>query len=139
MGSRTTTYIVQRSLKNLTIPLPTENYEWRVRPTKSGNGLWPNWVDGSQCPSLTRSGLSTNIKNDGLSIFPNPAKNSDKVFIQTPEDIKGISIFNLSGQVLYKESKNTKEIDIQDFDKGIYLIRINTLNDKVFTKRVVIE
>ncbi|MEE4176998.1 MAG: T9SS type A sorting domain-containing protein [Bacteroides sp.] len=66
------------------------------------------------------------INSSSISIYPNPAK--DRIFINTNEAIRKISIFNSLGQVLkaVETPSNRQSIDLSDFDSGLYIISIQT-------------
>jgi hypothetical protein len=62
-------------------------------------------------------------KTPKLTVFPNPAK--ERVFINTSTN-EQIEILDLSGKIMYSGYANTytKTIDIADWSRGIYLVRI---------------
>ena len=65
-----------------------------------------------------------------INMYPNPA--SDKVYIQVPEEISGITeirIIDLSGMTIMLKNNPTlaggiSEIDLSGISNGIYLLRI---------------
>jgi len=62
-----------------------------------------------------------------LKVFPNPAVS--QITIQLPDDISGVyvQIFNLDGQVVKRESLNSKQIvDIGTLKKGCYIIEVKS-------------
>lgn len=72
--------------------------------------------------------------NISLEIHPIPA--DDKIFITSSEVIKQISIFNITGVMVYESEDNTEGIDISGFNNGIYFIKINTDKGNI-TKKVI--
>ncbi len=76
--------------------------------------------------------LPTN--NSNINIYPNPAKN--ELNITSTNRITSIIITNLLGQAIFKQNYNTDKItmDISEFTKGIYFIKVNGTEDKVFLK-----
>ena len=74
--------------------------------------------------------------NISLEIHPIPA--DDKIFITSSDVIKQISIFNITGVMIYESEDNTEEIDISGFNNGIYFIKINTDKGNI-TKKVIKE
>jgi len=60
--------------------------------------------------------------NQDFEIYPNPASNS--IQIKTTGNIEKIEIWNLSGKLLW--TGKDKRIDLNDFEKGIYLIGLKT-------------
>lgn len=76
-------------------------------------------------------------------IYPNPANN--KVFIErNPHNRKGIAIdiLNMSGKTVrlaeMTSSEQLVEIDISDFEKGIYLVKLRC-GDKISIKKLVVR
>lgn len=75
--------------------------------------------------------------NDGLSIYPNPTSNSITINSKNAS-ISNITIFNISGKLLFSEvniNSETKSIDISYFSKGIYFVSINNQIIKKIIKR----
>ncbi len=74
-----------------------------------------------------------------VRIYPNPANNI--INVQSAESIKNVSIYTITGQKLKHQdafkSKNMT-IDIQNFAKGIYLLKLKTIKG-IVTKRISIK
>lgn len=82
----------------------------------------------------TPGGFSDNSINNYITIYPNPV--TDNLQIQTVLQIKKIEITDITGRLLY--TTTTKTIDCRGFEKGIYLIRIET-TEGATAKRFVID
>lgn len=70
---------------------------------------------------------------NNFTIFPNPAK--EKLFINTKEKNANIVITNVSGVVVYQNNNHSStpiEINLKDFENGVYFIRINNLESRKF-------
>ena len=68
-------------------------------------------------------------------LYPNPAK--DKLYITTNdyEYVEEISIYNLSGVLIYKETDfNNKSVDVSDMVSGVYFIKVKTENETFIQK-----
>lgn len=68
-----------------------------------------------------------------FTIYPNPAK--EKLFVKTTEQNANIVITNISGVVVYQNNNHSStpiEINLTDFENGIYFVRINNLEAKKF-------
>ena len=78
------------------------------------------------------------LNNDPVMVFPNPAK--DFILVKSTSAIQGVQIFSNTGQAVYNQELNSKEIRIStsDFKPGIYLIQIDTKTGK-FNRNIVIE
>ena len=84
-----------------------------------------------------------NIKE--LSIYPNPATDKLNVkFNTSTTDDFNITIYNVTGQEVYKEKLNNfvgsyyNEININDFAQGVYLMQIKSSKGAV-TQKVVVQ
>jgi hypothetical protein len=94
----------------------------------------------------TLSSYNFNEENS-LTIYPNPA--DSEVYINfslaEPSDV-GISIINLTGQIVLQNSEKKKldsgshtiKVALNTLSKGVYLARIN-INNRVFVRKVIIE
>lgn len=69
-----------------------------------------------------------------FDIYPNPVDNT--LFINTNEIIEEINIFNIIGINIYSEKENVKYIEMSDFDKGVYFLKIKTDKAEI-VKRIV--
>ena len=63
---------------------------------------------------------------DNICIYPNPG--NGKFTITTDSNIQSIVIFNINGKLIYSDSGfiYQKEIDLSGYDKGVYLVKIQT-------------
>ncbi|RLD83834.1 MAG: hypothetical protein DRJ10_02700 [Bacteroidetes bacterium] len=86
----------------------------------------------------TATGITTNNKNfSNVKVFPNP---TNGIFIIEGNNIQRIEIKNVNGGDIKDVTTNKKqlEIDLSQYPKGIYLIKVIT--DKgVAVKKVVLE
>jgi hypothetical protein len=59
-----------------------------------------------------------------FSVYPNPASGS--LFV-SGKDLKDIKIYNALGQICFsrKATSERQEIDLEEFNPGVYFIRIN--------------
>lgn len=93
---------------------------------------YQNFLNASNDGMLTKIDFQnpnvTSIKNYssniGLSVFPNPF--TDYLYVSSPQEFS-IQITNIIGQSVFV-SKNKKQIDTRNFEKGVYLISIETIN-----------
>ena len=63
---------------------------------------------------------------ENVSMYPNPS--TDYIIIEAGSRIEGLTVYNLTGSIIIstKPSANTFKLDISGFEKGIYLLLINT-------------
>ena len=79
------------------------------------------------------------IEENELSaeIYPNPASD----FIQINADMNGtIEIFNINGQLVYNaEFNNSANINVSEFNSGLYNIVLRSENGTRSTSRILID
>ncbi|MBP6455974.1 MAG: CotH kinase family protein [Chitinophagaceae bacterium] len=74
-------------------------------------------------------------ENEFIKVFPNPSKG---IFtIESLQPISFVRVFDLQGKMILESKEKT--IDATKLSAGIYLLKINLLNDKIFYKRIVKE
>ncbi|TXD54043.1 MULTISPECIES: DM13 domain-containing protein [unclassified Polaribacter] len=78
------------------------------------------------------------FKIDKISFYPNPAK--DKIhFLNMNTSSAEIRIFNVLGKQVFHQKNNTKTtLNISNFSRGIYLVKIN-MEGKSKTQKLVIQ
>lgn len=83
------------------------------------------------CLNLSNNDFEYSINE--LEIYPNPV--SDKLYINTSEEILKTVLFDVNGRII-NTKKNNKTVDFSDISKGIYLIKIVT--DKgIINKKII--
>ena len=80
-----------------------------------------------------------------LSIYPNPASDKLNVKFNTlTDDNFDITIYNVTGQAVYKETLNNfmgsyyNELNINDFAQGVYLMQVKSSKGAI-TRKVVVQ
>ena len=79
--------------------------------------------------------------NKSIHIFPNPASNEFQIVIDSSikrNEIKNIGIFNSIGEMVFETSKYSDIIYLDNFSKGIYVVKF-TIADKEIIKKLVIQ
>jgi len=86
------------------------------------------------------SGVNEEKIRNTIKVYPNPASNKIIIDCNDLAKDKMISIFNIQGQVLFqKEFQQERiEIDIADYAKGIYFVKIKTANS-IKTEKLIIQ
>ncbi|MDY0143981.1 MAG: T9SS type A sorting domain-containing protein [Bacteroidales bacterium] len=75
--------------------------------------------------------------DDGISIYPNPAKT--KIYFSNPEDVISINLYNSIGELVLSEKINmNNNIDISKLQSGFYLLIMTTLKGET-TNRIIKE
>ncbi len=96
--------------------------------------------------SIGITGIENNHDiSDRFRIYPNPVK--DKLilhFVSEQNNPVEFRMMNLTGQMLLKETfssvaiGNTKEIKLDGYQPGIYLVQLTDRNE-TYTQRIVVE
>lgn len=89
------------------------------------------------CESGT--GINTTTESEpSFNIYPSPAK--DKLFVTTNEKIETISIYTITGVMVYNEqcTMNNVQLNVTNLNSGIYFVKINTKEGEM-VKRFVKE
>ena len=115
--------------------------------------------NGSGCHMLTATyqGLTASIAvtvgeqhggvsevvNDGISVYPNPAKQGENIHITAVNDNSQVRIYNAAGVQVYSGvvgngGKSGVEVDTKDFVPGFYIIKI-LCNFKEKTTKIIIH
>jgi len=76
--------------------------------------------------------VETQFENN-IKMYPNPVGNV--LNVQSEEKIQSIQILSLSGQVVW--NTQMKSFDVSFLKSGVYLIKIQTVNGKVETKKLI--
>lgn len=91
------------------------------------------------CDLFSTASLATNQLPDALEIYPNPA--STKFTISAPQKIEEIRIYSANGTMILGErlTELTSSVEISELPSGLYLVRTNLIDGKVFTNKLVVE
>ena len=88
----------------------------------------------TQSPTVLDS-QSFQTKNLKASIYPNPT--TDTFTIEMENEVKSVEVFSLQGQkVLTSKNKN---VNVSGLSKGMYLVRIEDVDNAVATKKLMVE
>lgn len=99
-------------------------------------------VDNSAYATLKYGTTSTSdnlLAFDPLAIYPNPAEEQFRVFCENK--FSTIRVYDLTGKEVYQSTcvkRNEEIIASNDFDPGIYFVRVET-GSQVHTTKVIIE
>ncbi len=123
-----------------------KTYYWRVRAIHSRDTS--EW--SPEFSFTTEEGVNikelTNQSN--INIYPNPTK-TGKIFVKIELNSLSLSpihlsVMNILGQTLIEKNiyphtgLNTKEINLENLDNGIYLIRLQNKED-VYTHKIIVN
>ena len=89
--------------------------------------------------SSNPSSLKKEYRNNDVRIYPNPV--TDKIFLNLlPEDLNSaITLYTANGGELTKirASSTIMEIDMTNYNPGIYMIKIVTPNGRIFHEKIL--
>jgi hypothetical protein len=91
---------------------------------------------GGTCCALA-TGVETQVVENAVSVFPNPASNDLSMSFQTTLNSATIKVFNVSGELVKEESRlsgNDVSLDISGISKGIYFVEVVNGNNISHTK-----
>jgi len=100
----------------------TKNGNYAVEITKNG------CVDTLACYSITNVGVKNIAESkNNFSIYPNPTNNKITIDGVTSQNTT-LSIKNIVGELVFQTQLNNakNEIDISNFSKGIYIVKIES-------------
>ncbi len=82
--------------------------------------------------------LDENSLLDEIKIYPNPA--TTMLYFEGVEEPIDIRIFNLHGKtLLIKKNMDGNQININELQRGFYILEIKTLNRKIFRKFLKVD
>lgn len=107
-----------------------------VQLTPTGNSNYTdvvvNWT-----PTVT---LVNQIKNnEGISVFPNPSKGIVNLDFKNPMQSAKVTVENESGAIIYSTNLENDftgnlNLDLNDYAKGIYFVKVTTKENKFIYK-----
>ncbi len=101
---------------------PVSNGNYAVEITENG------CVDTSSCAAITEVSINEFSKENIISISPNPT--FDVIYLKNYNEIKEIEIYNSNGKLINTWNSKVSQIDISAFQKGFYILRIVTEDNK---------
>ena len=107
-------------------------YDWVI------NDGSHDWTHTNVLTTPAVLGIKNNTFNQNIIAYPNPANNF--IYIQNIQsNTAKIEIINLQGQIIVNEmiSKADNRINIQNLSKGIYILKVNELNNHSVQKIIV--
>jgi len=108
------------------------NGNYAVKVTQNGCS------DTSACYNIITAGIQ-DYENQSFKVYPNPVSN--KLTIESSENIKAIEVYNLVGELLQATypTTNSFTIDFSTYVKGVYMIKISSSNGDTSIVKIVKE
>jgi len=98
-----------------------------------------NYDDGESVPSNTVEFILTGLNHEqdsNIELYPNPV--SDIIYIQAPNKIKNIKLYNYLGEIVMDHDLNIDkyQINSKEFESGFYIIKIKTQTTTLYSRVV---
>jgi hypothetical protein len=117
-----------------TISINTTGLTWIFIRAQQPDGdyIWSAPVFLSPSASAQESESRTSVE-----VFPNPAK--DHITIRTNNKCSVVTIYDVNGKAILSETKNSPKFDInvEQFENGIYFIKITTEKETNYSKIII--
>lgn len=116
-----------------------------TNPAQSISMLNSNPINGNKMGTLTitlQSVLSVDTVTllNSVSVYPNPTAGNIKISNPNQVDLKNIEVYNILGKVVASSKVTaTGNYDFSHLNKGIYILKIQTDDNKVKTQKLVIQ
>ena len=79
---------------------------------------------------------TTDIADDGVSLFPNPTKDHVNIKIDEPIIIQSITLYSAEGQLIKSLKSDQREVSLAELSVGIYFMKIVTTEGEISEKIV---
>lgn len=102
-----------------------------------GKGCYAFNTSDNKIVIIKDAKLSTSqnyINNSSVEIYPNPT--TDFVYIKSDNILSKVEIYDISGKLIHQSSITTK-IDIRNFSKGNYILKLIDNKGNVTTKQIL--
>ncbi len=122
--------------RKATVTGPTTTFnktaQWDVYITDTCNNLGSRSAD----PTIKEMPITP---SKGIKIYPNPSTGNFNIDFENDTNPYSIEIYSLIGKKIYgKENVTDKTISLSNFQKGIYLVKVNKAQES-YSKRIIIN
>lgn len=99
-----------------------------------GSGFSQDFALARYNNSLYSTVASGFIKNEGVTIYPNPTK--DKIYLNSISNILSVTIKSIDGKQIENVISNplNNQIDLSNYTVGIYFLEVKTINSSTVFK-----
>jgi hypothetical protein len=94
----------------------------------------------SNVVGMTMSITSINeVTDNNVQVYPNPAK--DVINVVSDLNVKNITLVNYVGQMVYNQNVNGNsfQVNVSGLGTGMYVVRIETIDGSIITKRITVK
>lgn len=110
-----------------------EQERTKLRSNQSGWLKMSNALSNVFSSTLSQDNFSL---NEDVVVFPNPTRNSKINIDIKADDVDLIEVYNVKGQKIKVQTKNSSLINLTNSAKGIYFLKIKTARG-VFFKKII--
>jgi hypothetical protein len=145
-ATQDTVYSKNKSISISTnLLLPNNTYYWRVKAAHLSDSS--SWSDVWSFYYSSNVGIEeiTSSENQVL-VYPNPSDGNVNVEIYSSNSNSvGLEVYDISGRLVYSESLylysgvNNKNIDLTTLTKGVYVMKIQGVNDNAIVNKLIIK
>ena len=75
----------------------------------------------------------------GFKLYPNPAKDFITITSNAQNEIATVQVFDLLGKEVINTKIQNNRLNVSNLSKGMYILKINSVNGNGITKKVIIE
>ncbi len=126
------------------VAMADENENFKVRFSFGGTNMTADEGKKVILNNIAVSAIDKNVlaaqdfssTKNSIDIYPNPVNN--RIYISSNTSIDKVLVYNIFGQTMYTSSENKSDatVDVSNFAKGIYLVKVFT-DGKSMTKKIV--
>ena len=120
-----------------------KEYSWKVRAMK--NSEITNWSETWDFYTELPEGLNDILLKEDVHIYPNPSTGKLNIVLMVNEQTDvHFSLTDLTGKLLIEgayslgQGINTKTIDLQELNNGIYILKLQT-GKNYYSEKIIIE
>ncbi|WP_439131073.1 lamin tail domain-containing protein [Polaribacter sp.] len=126
------------------VAMADENENFKVRLSFGGTNMTADNGKKVILNNIAVSAIDKNVLSakdfasteNNIDIYPNPVNN--RIYISSNSNIDQVLVYNIFGQTMYTSSENKSDatVDVSNFAKGIYMVKVFT-DGKSMTKKIV--
>ena len=113
---------------------PATDYKFCINTDCSSSSS--TWICKSFTTKTSSTSVAINNKNEGITIFPNPATSAATITIQNYTSDSRITVYNMNGTTkasLLVNSTHT-QLDLSLYPAGLYIVKYTDLNGSYYQK-----
>ena len=82
--------------------------------------------------------IKNNEFSQGISIYPNPSNSFLNIKSRANVTIKRVAVIDVTGKEIFRQN-NAKAIDVSNFAKGLYILKVESQEGAVTSKKVLVN